>query len=474
VDRETAANLRVAPRYYDWQTKLTRVVAGGRGTLFAYGSDDRLEYVRPSDSPGRPSFHLATQFWRVGASHRATVGAATNDAVVALGRDSFDILNGGDFGLRTDALVASARDAFTVRLSPTLAVETGVDALFRRIDHGAYAPPVPSPGASIDPFADSPATLEETARGWWVSPGAWFEADWRAAQRLRVVAGVRADGETRYGHSSAWVDPRVTTFFEARPGTTLSAAAGLFGSAPDPLVTSATFGNPSLEPERGLHLATGVRQRVDAVTQADVTGYYKRLWSLVVPTRAVGPDGRLLRYSNAGDGETVGLELLLKRDLSRGLYGWISWTYSRSLRRDDPTDPSYPAWHPFILDQTHVLALVLSYRLRHEWTVGTRVRAVTGNPITPAQGALLDTDTGRYRCIPGAPLSSRLPGFFQADARVDKRFVFESWLLSAYLDVQNVTNRQNAEYRFRSYDCSSEVPLPSIPVFPTLGLRAEW
>ena len=205
-----------------------------------------------------------------------------------------------------------------------------------------------------------------------------------------------------------------------------------------------------------------------------MTGYYKELWSLAVPTRALGPDGRLLRYSNAGRGETVGLELLARRELARGLFGWLSWTWSRSLRRDDPTDPHYPEWRLFQLDQTHVVALVLSYRLPREWIVGTRIRAVSGNPYTPAVGAIYDADTGRYQCLPGAPLSRRLSPFFQADARVDKRFVFERWMFSMYLDVQNVTNRENAEFRFRNFDCSQTVVIPSIPIFPTLGLRAEW
>jgi outer membrane receptor protein involved in Fe transport len=205
-----------------------------------------------------------------------------------------------------------------------------------------------------------------------------------------------------------------------------------------------------------------------------VTGYYKELWDLVVPTRALGPDGRGLKYSNAGLGETVGLELLARRELARGLFGWLSWTWSRSTRRDDPTDPNFPRWRLFQFDQTHIVAVILSYRLPREWIVGTRIRSVSGNPTTPAIGAVLNADTGRFQCIPGAPYSQRLPGFFQADARLDKRWVFERWMFSAYLDVQNVTNRENAEFRFRNFDCSQVAVIPSIPFFPSLGLRAEW
>jgi outer membrane receptor protein involved in Fe transport len=347
-----------------------------------------------------------------------------------------------------------------------------VDALARRITYSVYAPPTEAEGIE-DPFSDTAATVGEAASGWWFSPAAYLDADWRALPRLRLAGGLRLDAESRFGRTKAWLDPRVSAFLEVDARTTLVAAAGLFGSAPEPQQTSETFGNPDLDPERALHLSLGVRRELPRETRVELTGFYKDLRSLVVPTSALGDDARSLRYSNAGRGETVGMELLVRRDLSRGLFGWIAWTWSRSLRRDDPTDSSYPAWRPFLLDQTHVLALVLSYRLPREWILGTRVRLVSGNPYTPAVGAVLD-DTGRYQCLPGAPLSRRLPGFFQADARLDKRWVFDRWMLSAYLDVQNVTNRENAEFRIQSYDCTDDAPIPSIPVFPAIGLRAEW
>lgn len=478
IDREAANDLRVAPRYYDFQAKLTLPALGGEASVFAYGSDDRLEYVDEEDRPGRPTFRLSTSFWRAGASHRRPLGAssAAHTVTVAVGRDGFDVVRGGAFGLLTDVLSLSLRDALSVRLGPSLTLEAGVDASARRLEYSVYAPPFGAPGSvGGDERQENPATVGERERGWWFAPGAYVEADWRAAPRLRLVAGLRADVESRFGRAKAWVDPRLSALFEAGPRTTVVAAAGLFGSPPDPQETSPTFGNPDLDPERGLHLSLGVQRRLPWGAQLEVTGFYKALWSLVVPTRAVGDDGELLRYSNEGRGKTLGAELLLRRELARGLYGWIAWTFSRSLRQDDPTDPAYPQWRLFPLDQTHVLALVLSYRLPGDWIVGTRVRAVTGTPYTPAEGAVLDANTGRTQCLAApARYSRRLPGFFQADARVDKRFVFESWMLSVYVDVQNATNHENAELRFLGYDCTAERAVASIPVLPALGLRAEW
>jgi TonB family protein len=473
VAPETANDLRVAPRYYDYQAKLSQPLLGGEGSVFAYGSDDLLTFVQDDDRAGRPTLHLSTLFHRVGASWRRPLGALTNEAILAVGRDSFDVLRGEAFGLLTEVQTLALRDALRWRRSEDLSLEAGLDLTARRISYEVYAAPPGSPGTFGDAFEETPTTVAERDRGWWVAPAVHLEADWRPAARLRLVAGLRGDAETRFGRTRAWVDPRLSAFWDLRRGTTLVAGAGIFGSPPLPQETSPTFGNPDLDPQRALHLSLGARQELPLGVRVELVAFYKRLWDLVVPTREEGPDGRPLRLSNAGRGRTWGTELLLRRELARGLYGWLAWTFSRSERIDDPSVPPY-GWHPFALDQTHVLALVVSYRLPRGWILGTRVRAVTGNPYTPPDGAVLDADSGDVQCLPGARLSRRLPGFFQADARLDKRFVFERWMLSTYLDVQNVSNRENAEFRFQSYDCTQSVPIPSIPIFPAIGLRAEW
>jgi len=472
----TAANeLRVAPRYWDYQGKLTQPWLGGTVSLLAYGSDDKLEFVSNNEATNRPTFYLATSFHRLGATWRRPVGSAMNALTVALGRDDLDVLQSTNFGVRTGIWSLTLRDAATWRLSDRLSLEAGVDAIFRRVDYSIYAQPIPSPG-TIGGFDTRPeGTVGETATTGWLAPAAYVQADWRVLDRLRLVPGLRVDYDSRLGGSNAWIDPRIAAYFDAAPGTTVTAAAGLFGSAPQPQDTTRTFGNPDLGVQRALHLALGVQQALPYASSIEATVFYKKLWDLVVPTRATDPAGDLLHLSNGGHGEVVGLELLLRRELARGLFGWISYTLSRSIRQDDPTSPTYPAWHLFVLDQTHILALVLSYRLPGEWIVGTRLRAVSGNPYTQSTGNVYDADSGRFQCIPSATtLGGRLPGFFQADARVDKRFVFDRWMFDLYVDVQNATNRTNAEARIPGYDCVSSFPLPARPVFPALGGRAGW
>lgn len=473
VDPDAANDLRVAPRYYDYQAKLSLPVLGGVGTVFAYGSDDLLTFVQEEDRPGRPTFHLSTLFHRGGFSWRKPLGALTNDLVLAAGRDSFDVLQGSAFGLLTEVRTVSLRDALSGRLAEGLTFEAGVDALLRRLEYSVYAAPPESPGTVGDEFTETPTTVSEEDAGWWLAPALHARLDWSPSPSLRLSGGLRLEVERRLGRTVTWLDPRLSLHWDVHPRTTLYAGASLHGSTPEPAETSPTFGNPGLDPERAAHLALGIRQELPFGARLEATAFYKRLWSLVVPTLAVDGDGVPLNYSNEGRGRGFGLELLLRRELAKGLYGWLAWTWSRAERIGDPSVSPH-GWQLFPLDQTHVLALLLSYRLPGDWILGTRLRAVSGNPITPFEGHFLDADSGRVQCLPGARLSERLPAFFQADARLDRRFVFDSWMLTAYLDVLNVTNRENAEFRFRSWDCAQTVPLPSIPIFPTFGLRAEW
>jgi hypothetical protein len=47
-------------------------------------------------------------------------------------------------------------------------------------------------------------------------------------------------------------------------------------------------------------------------------------------------------------------------------------------------------------------------------------------------------------------------------------------MLAVYLDVQNVTNNINGEYFIYNYDFTKKQLLPGLPIFPSLGVKAEY
>jgi outer membrane receptor protein involved in Fe transport len=285
VAPDTADELRVAPRYWDYQTKYSHPLLGGTLSLLAYGSDDKLEFVERSEATGRPTFYLSTVFHRLGARWRRAIGPARNDLVVALGRDSFDVLQSSNFGILSEIRSLTLRDAFTWRASDRLTLEAGVDAILRSFDYSIYAPPANAPG-TIGQFEERPdTTIGERTHGTWLAPAGYVEADLRATARLRLVAGLRLDGDSRLRGRKTWLDPRVSAFYDVRPGTTVSAAAGMYGSAPQPQDMTDSFGNPDLGAQHALHLALGCARRCRGQPASRSPPSTARSGTLVRPAR---------------------------------------------------------------------------------------------------------------------------------------------------------------------------------------------
>jgi hypothetical protein len=82
--------------------------------------------------------------------------------------------------------------------------------------------------------------------------------------------------------------------------------------------------------------------------------------------------------------------------------------------------------------------------------------------------------TDEYDPVFGKVNSARQPPFVQLDVRLDKQWVFDRWLLDAYLDVQNATNHVNPEGIAYNYDYTQSKVNRGLPILPLLGLRAEF
>jgi hypothetical protein len=117
--------------------------------------------------------------------------------------------------------------------------------------------------------------------------------------------------------------------------------------------------------------------------------------------------------------------------------------------------------------------LLASYIL-NDWQLGSRLRFVSGNPYTPIIGSTFDADNDVYLPQRGEIYSERNPNFFQWDIRVDRKWIYDTWILSAYLDIQNLTNSQNQESITYSYDYSEKKPITGLPTLPSIGVKGEF
>jgi hypothetical protein len=242
--------------------------------------------------------------------------------------------------------------------------------------------------------------------------------------------------------------------------------------------TTEEWGNPAVREEGALQYTLGAERRLPFGLFLDVQLYYKRLFDLALPSdRTVERDGRLVpeRFASEGTGKAYGAELLLRLDPGGRWSGWVAYSLSRAVR-DQSVAGGRLEDEGDAYDQPHNVVAVGTVALPELWTglsFGARVRATSGGPYERIRAAIYDADADAYEPIRTGAAGDRLPNFFQLDVRVDRTWRRPTWSFSAYLEVQNVTNRRNAEGVAYSHDYGEQGVLSGLPFFPAFGLRAE-
>jgi len=467
----------VVPVYYDYQLRVD-VDLPGDDQLFVlgFGSDDALAIAtnRPEDEVDisldtRISFHRLLAGWRWQItdrlSSRLSPTAGFNYLTFEVG-DSYVTLTTIDFTLRED---------LELKLGKRARLRFGTDTA---VQYGEFNAEIPVPKNYRNPGAaggigltgeTQPVTVDSVQLG----IGLYSDAILDLTDRLQIIPGVRMELYRYFGNTRLSVEPRLTSRYKLFEKTTLKGAVGLFAKAPEPGEVNDTFGNPNLNLEHAVHLSIGAEQRITDALGIDAQLYYKYGYDMVVQSNQVrvsGSTAEPLRYTNEGNANSYGLELIVKHDVTDRFYGWLAYTLSQS-RRKRRADRD---WVLTLFDQTHILTLVASFRLGLGWETGARFRLVSGRPDTPIIGSYFNSDANVHIQIPGDERSTRMPLFHQLDLRVEKTWIFKLWRFSAYLDVQNVYNADNPEATLYDYRFLESAPLRGLPILPTIGLKGSF
>lgn len=291
---------------------------------------------------------------------------------------------------------------------------------------------------------------------------------------VEIDGGLRLD-HFRYGEvSDVRFSPRVVGRVHVTPEVVIKAATGLFSQAPQPFYIIPNLGDPRLEPSESFQSSAGVELKLPWQIELESTAFYSQMSHLPHGTNQIlaDPDGTVHRrfYIDDGEGRAYGLEVLLRRKLADGFYGWISYTLSRSERFVGAGTVV-----PFSYDQTHILNIALSYEIG-PWRFGARFQLNTGTPtslVNLVRGGVYDVDGDGYSPR-STPFADRLPTFHQLDLRIDYKFTIGDFDGSIYIDALNVYNANNAEGYLYSFDYRQRTVLSGLPFIATLGVRLAY
>jgi TonB family protein len=480
--KDDSPSFTVAPRYDDAQLKLTwKPNRKNTFQILGLHSQDALQLITKTSLAGDPTlgrdFKNETGFNQARVRHTFVDDAWRVDTIAGFDRTEVDLNIGGERGLTLGASTWALRSTAELRLADWVTPVVGVDWTYTQGTFSAVLGKAPREGEPPY-FGPTRQLLYADSPFWQNQLGLWTELRLRPVPALLIIPGVRMDlVSIRLQRTPLLTaDPRLAVRWSVLPEVlTLKMGVGLYHAPPSLQAgeVDATFGNPDLGSRYAVQSSLGAEWNIRPDLLLSVEGFYNRLWDIPVSTSAlIERNGQLVPENlvNDGRGRIYGFELLFRQALTRRLFGWIAYTFSRSERIDRPG----ASWRLFDFDQTHVLTAIASYKLGAGWEIGGRFRFATGNPRTPVLGAVKDDLTDTYVPVYGPVNSYRLPDFAQLDVRIDKVWVFDNWSLDLYLDIQNVTSTRSTEGTAYNYNYSQSARFEGLPIVPILGIKGTW
>ena len=482
------------PRYRDGQIKATLDLRQ-RESIDAVllGATDDLTRTVPSPDPASTRSETNhTGFWRAYVRYTNISEDGNDTAVVTpfFGRDTSGLtqrFGANPANLDIDTTRYGARASSRSRLGSVVSFTAGLDTLGSNSDIARVGSlTLPAREGDVAVFGQPPG--DDVAADTWhtnildVAPHA--HADVRLGP-VTLTPGVRFDafliegsrktpriGQTPsigFSRLETAFAPRLSARWEVAPRLALTAAYGTYHQAPEPEDLSPVFGTPDLALSRATHVTAGESLRITSTLSADVVAFDKTMKDLVVRSRRTNP--LLARaLTQNGEGHSYGVQFLLRQELWSGFFGWVSYAISRSERRNEGDE----TWRAFDFDQPHVLSIVASQEIG-AWSFGARFRYASGNPRTPVIASSYDARSDRYDPVFGAQSSIRIPAFWQLDVRIDRSFrLGETTRLLLFADIQNVTNRENAEELVYSASFRQRGTISGLPTIAVIGGRLDF
>lgn len=333
------------------------------------------------------------------------------------------------------------------RVSDAVLLRAGADA---RIDrYGLETNPL------LLSYPDYSALFPERTEG---VTGAYVGAELAATRRILVSPGVRFDVYRSQGITAYGVDPRLAASFELTKKWRVEQSLGLLHQRPNfaAQVPGAQVADLAGGLQHALLWSATVRTKLPEEIQASLgvfrAAYFKAL-DPIGGARDFTIDRTVLdRRSTVS---AAGLELELRRPLTRRLGGFVSYTLSRSEQSlgGKKTVSGF--------DRPHVLQAALSYDFGKGFRGGVRGVFYSGVPELNLEGSPHFTDRRRGRA------------YFRADVRGEKRFRLGQ---TSYLSVVAEALNATATREIVRLDCGEVcVERSAGPVvLPSLGLEAGF
>ncbi|MDF0720669.1 TonB-dependent receptor [Kaistella sp. PBT33-4] len=272
--------------------------------------------------------------------------------------------------------------------------------------------------------------------------------------RLQISGGLRMDASNYSDNTNNPLEqfsPRLSLSYKFTDKLALNFNTGIYYQLP--VYTALGFtqngvltNKNTLKYIQNTHLVGGMEYNGPNSLRFTVEGYYKKYKNYPFSLRNqislanVGGDFGVVGsepLDSRGFGETYGLEVLAQKRTLNNFYGIAAYTfgYSRFSNASGILLPS--SW-----DSRHILTMTAGKYFSRNWNVGARFRMQSGLPETPydlQRSALVNIWNVANSPVQNFSLLNTSRGNLshQLDIRGEKKWIFNKWQLTAYVDLVN-------------------------------------
>jgi TonB family protein len=401
--------------YRDYQARVSYdITPRDRVSLFTFGSYDYLSQTTDEIE----TVLFGSEFYRVDARYDAFFpGGGKLRAAVTWGFDHTRVADGRN----TRDILLGSRVELDKPLGDGVTLRGGFDAQhdLYSADERPYADPDdPDTRAFNDLF---PPRNDAAA-------AAWLDVVWKPVRYFEITPGIRVDTFYSNGAKAVSPDPRLQVVVNVHEDVRLLHAIGVAHQPPAFIVPVPGLAVASLRGglQRSLQASSGVEVDLPWEITGTLT-FFDCVYMNMTDSIGVRPPGNDANQIPRSLGSAKGVEIYLRRALTKQLGGFVSYTLSRTTRSIDGY--TFPA----AFDRTHVLHTAVGYDLGRGWRAGTRFSIYSGPPIFAVPGAV----SPNFR--PRDP--ERDPPFYRLDFRLEKkwRIVDNRAWISFVVEMLNAT-----------------------------------
>ncbi len=504
LDQTYAKFIDEIPAYYFWDGNLKAFLDlddKNKVVISFFGGRDNLDYKFDKNSTSSLGFHYdwgntsgSVNWKRIFTSKMFANFWLTASRYTSL--FDFEDVNMREFNKMTDY---TAKGNLEYYLSDHWAMKFGFEQKFI---HGVLEEKFP--GGKVD--AQKHRTLTS----------GFFTANWKPTVDWDIETGLRYDyfnAEKDYQN----LDPRFSIKYRLTETSNLKFATGLFHQYVNRMsrlffASIWTTADQFYAGSSAQHYIFSYQKEIDQIYELEVEAFYKKYKDIHQFNQTMLTEIEADKYENdepvftetrglfnTGDGESYGLEILLRKDYG-AITGWLGY----SLARTNYTFNELNQGKSFIPrhDRTSTINFVSNTDLDQLWTevfggssdndnskwlFGMNFIYSTGQPITVPNSAYVArrlpdwTDNQNSISLYPTQLNTvRLPDYIRMDISITWEKKYKGWTLAPYLQIFNVGNRKNVwfiEYDNELKDNQVDQKVDTIgmlPILPSIGVNIKF